>query len=175
MARGSLPTALVDAEVFINGSNTLAGIAEVELPNLEYSTVTTEQFGMTSELEIPLIGHFKKLEAKIKMDSVDGTLVSFNNNKPILIECLGAGQKMDRNTHGATAYSMDATFKGTIKKMDGLKMKPGGKLETSFDIGVTYYKLEIDGKKIIEIDVLNNVNYMNGSDNSLIRKFLGLL
>lgn len=54
MARKNLPVALVDADIYINGSNSLEGVGEVELPNIEYSTVTTEQFGMTAELEVPL-------------------------------------------------------------------------------------------------------------------------
>ena len=38
-----------------------------------------------------------------------------------------------------------------------------------------YYKLEIGEKVIIKIDVLNNINNINGSNNDLIRKFLGLI
>ena len=79
MARGNIPGALNDVEIYIGGSNRLAGIGEVELPNVEYSTVTAEQIGMTSEYEVPLLGHFKKLEAKIKMDCIDHTLLNFNN------------------------------------------------------------------------------------------------
>ena len=175
MARGNIPNGLIDAELYINGSNNLAGIAEVELPNVEYATITNEQFGLTSENEVPLIGHFKKLEAKIKMDCVDKSLLSFNNLEPILIEIKGAKQSTNRATHGTVVDGIDATFKGMIKKMSGFKTKPGAKLETDFDMSVTYYKLEIGGKVIVEIDVLNNVNYVNGSSNNLVRRLLGLI
>ena len=174
MARGNIPNALIDAELYINGSNSLAGIAEVELPDVEYATVTNEQFGLTAEIETPLIGHFKKLETKIKLDCVDKSLLNFNNLEPILIEIKGAKQSTSRATHGAVVEGIDATFKGMIKKMSGLKTKPGSKLETDFAMSVTYYKLEIGGKVIVEIDVLNNVNYVNGSSNNLVRRFLGL-
>ena len=175
MARGNIPGALNDVEIYIGGSNRLAGIGEVELPNAEYSTVTAEQIGMTSEYEVPLLGHFKKLEAKIKMDCIDHTLLNFNNNDAILVECKGALQSINRITHAAITEGIDATFKGLIKKFDGPKLKPGSKLDSSFDLSVSYYKLEIGGKVIIEIDVLNNINNINGSNNDLIRKFLGLI
>ena len=110
MARKKIPNALIDAETYFNGSNDLAGISEVELPNIEYDTVTSEQMGLTAELEVPLMGHFKKLEAKIKMDCVDETVLEINNEKSILIECKGAAQAMSRGTHGADVYGIDATF-----------------------------------------------------------------
>ena len=159
MARKKIPNALIDAETYFNGSNDLAGISEVELPNIEYDTVTSEQMGLT---------------AKIKMDCVDESLLEINNEKSILIECKGAAQATNRQSHGADVYGIDATFKGLIKKMDGLKMKPSGKLETSIDLSVTYYKLEIGGKTVIEIDVLNNVNVIHGLANEAIRRYLGL-
>nr|DAM38068.1 MAG TPA: tail tube protein [Caudoviricetes sp.] len=170
-----IPNGLVNAEVYINGINELAGIGEVELPNIEYATVTSEQLGLTAEVEVPLIGHFKKLEAKIKIDTVDNTLIGFNNNEPLLVEFKGAYQYIDKITHGAGLGNIDATFKGMIKKFDGIKGKPGEKMETSFDIGCTYYKLTIGGKTIVEIDVLNNISNINGAGNSLLRRFLGLI
>lgn len=175
MSRTTIPTALVNAELYINGSNSLAGIAEVELPNIEYATATSEQMGLNAELEVPLLGHFKKLEAKIKMDTVDDSLIGFQNNEPMLFELKGAYQYMSRITHGAGLGDIDATFKGMIKKKDGLKVKPGNKMETSFDIGCTYYKLVIGGKTVIEIDVLNNISNINGASNDLLRKFLGMI
>ena len=108
------------------------------------------------------------------MDCVDESVLEINNEKSILIECKGAAQAMNRETHSADVYGIDATFKGLIKKMDGLKMKPSGKLETSIDLSVTYFKLEIGGKTVIEIDVLNNVNVIHGLANQTVRKYLGL-
>ena len=34
-----------------NGTNDLAGIGEVELPNVEYATITSEQMGLNAEME----------------------------------------------------------------------------------------------------------------------------
>ena len=108
------------------------------------------------------------------MDCIDDTAPNINNGEPLLIECKGAAQATNKNTHGMDIYGIDATFKGFIKKMDGIKMKPSGKLETSIDLSITYYKLEINGKTLVEIDVLNNVNMIHGMKNDVIRRFLGL-
>ena len=59
--------------------------------------------------------------------------------------------------------------------MDGFKVKPGAKLEGSIEMSVSYYKLEINGKTITEIDVLNNISNTNGHTNDTIRRQLGLI
>lgn len=173
--RNSIPVAMNQVEIYINGSNSLGGIGEVELPNVESSTVTTEQLGMNSEYEAPLLGHFKKLEAKIKMDCIDSSLLSFNNNEPIQIECKGTIQSISKQTHGSKIEPLDVTLKGLIKKFDGPKLKNGSKLESSFDLSVSYYSLNIAGKNVVEIDVLNNISNINGTTNDKIREFLGLI
>ena len=173
MPRRNLPVALVDADIYINGTNNLVGVGEVELPSIEYSTVTTEQFGMTAELEVPLIGHYKKMSVKVKMDSINDTLLNFNNNDFINLECLGALQQLDRTTHSPKVTGVDATIRGFFTKFDGPKIKGGQKFEGSFDLSVTYYKLSIGGKTINEIDVLNGISNVNGGTNHVIRSLLG--
>ena len=68
---------------------------------------------------------------------------------------------------------VDATMKGFITKFDGPKVQNGKKFEGSFDMSITYYKLTINGKTIINIDVLNGIASVNGDYNNIIRKLLG--
>lgn len=82
---------------------------------------------------------------------------------------------MNKLTHAPIFVGIDATFKGMIKKFDGPKLKPGSKLEASFDLTVSYYKMEIDGKEIANIDVFNRISNVNGQTNSKIRRLLGLI
>ena len=175
MSRHQIPTALNDVEIYIGGSSKLAGIGEVELPNLETATVNIEQIGMVSEYEAAITGHYKKLEAKIKMDCIDESLLNFNNEGELLVECKGVIQKMNKLTHAPSYIGIDATFKGMIKKFDGPKLKPGNKLEAAFDLTLSYYKLEIDGKEIANIDVFNRISNVNGETNGKIRRLLGLI
>ena len=157
MGKANMPIALNDLEIFINGENKLAGIGSVQLPNLETTTVTINQIGMVSEYEAPLTGHYKKLESKIKMECIDETLLNFNNEGELMIECKGV-----------------ITFKGMLKKFDGPDLKPGNKLEASLDLSLSYYKVVIDGKEIAFLDVFNRISNINGETNGKIRRMLGL-
>ena len=150
MGKANIPAALNDVEVFINGDNKLIGIGEVELPNLETASVSLNQIGMVSEYDAALTGHYKKIESKIKMECIDETLLNFNNQGELMVECKGVIQKMNR-------------------------IKPGNKLESSFDMSLSYYKLTIDGKEVALIDVFNRISNVNGETNSRIRRLLGLM
>lgn len=175
MGKANIPAALNDVEIFINGDNKLMGIGEIELPNLETATVSLNQIGMVSEYDAALTGHYKKLEAKIKMECIDETLLNFNNEGELMVECKGVIQKMNKITHAPSYIGIDATFKGMVKKFDGSKLKPGNKLEASFDMSLSYYKLVIDGKEIAHLDVFNRISNVNGETNSRIRRLLGLM
>jgi len=175
MGKANIPVALNDIEIFINGQNNLVGIGEVELPNLETATVSLNQIGMVSEYDAVLTGHYKKLEAKIKMECIDETLLNFNNEGELMIECKGVIQKMNRITHAPTYIGLDVTFKGMLKKFDGPKLKPGNKLEASLDLSLSYYKVMIDGKEIALLDVFNRISNINGETNGKIRRLLGLM
>ena len=174
MGKANIPVALNDVEIFINSQNNLVGIGEVELPNLETATVSLNQIGMVSEYDAVLTGHYKKLEAKIKMECIDETLLNFNNEGELMIECKGVIQKMNRITHAPTYIGLDVTFKGMLKKFDGPKLKPGNKLEASLDLSLSYYKVVIDGKEIAFLDVFNRISNINGETNGKIRRMLGL-
>ena len=175
MSQTKIPNGLINALLYINGTNGLAGISEVELPKIDYATVTTEQLGLSAELEVPLMGHYKKLEAKIKMECIDETLLNFNNEGELMIECKGVIQKMNKITHAPTYIGIDVTFKGMLKKFDGPKLKPGNKLEASLDLSLSYYKVMIDGKEIALLDVFNRISNINGETNGKIRRLLGLM
>ncbi|MFC2293970.1 MAG: phage major tail tube protein [Leptotrichia hongkongensis] len=175
MGKANIPVALNDVEIFINGQNNLVGIGEVELPNLETATVSLNQIGMVSEYDAVLTGHYKKLEAKIKMECIDETLLNFNNEGELMVECKGVIQKMNKITHAPTYIGVDVTFKGMLKKFDGPKLKPGNKLEASLDLSLSYYKVMIDGKEIALLDVFNRISNINGETNGKIRRLLGLM
>ena len=171
----NIPGALVDAEIYLNGSNNLAGISEVELPKMEYTTVTTEQFGMTAEIEVPLIGHLKKMEFKLKIEHVNESLGSVATDDAIMFEVKGASQEINAETHGRKLVGVDVIVKGLIKSYDGPKMKAGDKMETSIEVAATYYELIVNGKQIFKIDVFNGILEAGGKSNAEVRRLLGLI
>ena len=63
-----------------------------------------------------------------------------------------------------TFTGIRAVFRGRPKTLTAGSIKKGSGTGTSLAIEWTYYLLEIDGKKVVEIDKLNSVFKINGVD-----------
>lgn len=62
------------------------------------------------------------------------------------------------------AKAVKVTLRGALKEVDLGELEAGKKSEIKHSMAVTYYKLEIDGRVMFEIDVINMVQVINGVD-----------
>lgn len=68
-----------------------------------------------------------------------------------------------------------ATLRGSIKTFTGQDFTAGGEFTTELPMSVTYYKLEINGKVVFEIDLLRYICVIGGKDlMAARRKNLGI-
>ena len=68
-----------------------------------------------------------------------------------------------------------ATVRGMLKEVDLGDWKPGDKAEIKHAMALTYYKLEVDGRVVYEIDMINAVRVIDGVDQlAAERSALGL-
>jgi len=67
------------------------------------------------------------------------------------------------------------TLRGLLKEVDMGDWKSGDKAEVKHNVALTYYKLEVDGRLIYEIDALGMKRVINGVDQlAAQRSALGL-
>lgn len=67
------------------------------------------------------------------------------------------------------------TLRGSLKEVDMGDWKPGDKAEFKHSVAVTYYKLEVEGRVIYEIDPLGMKRVIDGVDQlAAQRQALGL-
>lgn len=72
-------------------------------------------------------------------------------------------------------FSIEIVMRGRHKEIDGGDNKQGENTETKISTQCTYYKLMVDGKELIEIDVVNMIEKVNGVDRlAQHRKNIGL-
>ena len=70
---------------------------------------------------------------------------------------------------------MIVTLRGALKEVDMGDWKAGDKAEIKHNVAVTYYKLEVDGRLIYEIDALGMKRVIDGVDQlAQQRQALGL-
>lgn len=157
----ALPRTLKLMNVFNNGLNFLGVAEEVELPKLAMKIEDYRAGGMIGEVGINL--GLEKLELTHKYAGIVPELFTGFASDTIdsqLIRFAGSYQRDDTGEVSA----VEIVMRGRHTELDGGNSKAGEKTETSIKSALTYYKMTIDGKEMIEIDMLNSVLNIEGKD-----------
>ncbi|KAE9535295.1 phage major tail tube protein [Ursidibacter arcticus] len=157
----ALPRTLKLMNVFNNGVSFLGVAEEVELPKLTMKIEDYRAGGMIGEVGINL--GLEKLELTHKYAGIVPELFTGFASETIdseLIRFAGAYQKDDTGDVAA----VEVLMRGRHTELDGGNSKAGEKTESSIKSALTYYKLSVDGKEIVEIDLINSVFKVDGKD-----------
>lgn len=157
----ALPRILKLMNVFNNGFAYQGVAQEVELPKLAMKIEDYRAGGMIGEVGINL--GLEKLELTHKYAGIVPELFTGFASDQIdseLVRFAGAYQRDDTGEVSA----VEIVMRGRHTEMDGGNSKAGEKTETSIKSALTYYKMTIDGKEIVEIDMLNSVLKIEGKD-----------
>lgn len=157
----ALPKKLKNFNLFHNGENFAGQIAEVTLPKLSRKMEAYRGGGMNGPVDIDqgqeaialewtAGGFMKSVCAQYGITKVDGVQLRF----------AGAYRAEDSPKHDA----IEIAVRGRHKEIDMGNAKPGD--DTAFKVSTTctYYKLTVNGETIIEIDLINMVEVVNGDD-----------
>jgi len=155
--------------LFVDGRGHVGNVEEITPPKL---TMVTEEFrggGMDAPMDIDL--GMEKLEMDFTLTSFDAeTLKSYGNNV-IPLSIRGAVQDELTGDVKPVVY----TIQGRMREIDYGSWKSGEKAVTKFMVTLVFYKLEIDGQTIHEIDVRNGTRVIGGVDQTAdIRAALGI-
>ena len=91
------------------------------------------------------------------------------NGKTVRVQ--GALQRDDRDEY----VELVAEMRGRITEADAGTAKQADNGEHKFTMPLTYYRLVVDGKEVIEIDILGGKCVINGKDQyANMRKALGV-
>lgn len=162
---------LKNISLFIDGRGYAGKVDEFDPPKL---TVKTEEFragGMDAPLEVDM--GMEKLEAGLTLSGVDsGALKLFGlttgSFAPMTLR--GASQGETGEVEAAVIQ-----LRGQVKEVDWGTWTPGEKAPVKLMVGVRYYKLEIAGEIVHEIDVENMKRVIDGTDQlAELRSALGL-
>jgi P2 family phage contractile tail tube protein len=154
---------ITNANIYANGVGFLGRAKEVEIPEAAFKFVDHEALGMVGMTE--LFAGIEKMEATISWNSVyaDALRIFSNPNEPILLQCR-MSMRVSNSAGLVDEVPVIATLSVVPKNIPGLSLKQQENVELETKLNVTYYKLEIDGEAITEIDLLANIFKVNGVD-----------
>lgn len=137
--------------LYANGTDYLGQIEDMTPPVPAIVTEDMRNAGMVKPREIHM--GYEKLEFGFKMPTVDPEMLKLfglkpGSENPFMIT--GWTVSEDGSEHSAVMI-----VRGFMKKADLGSWKPGEKSDTDYEVAVHYYKLEINGEPIYEMDDFN--------------------
>lgn len=157
----AMPNKLKNFNVFYQGNNFLGKCTEVALPKLARKTEGYRAGGMNGEVKADLGmegleiehtygGFMRDIFDDFGIASADGVQMRF----------AGAYQRDDTGEVDA----IEVVTRGRHEEIDSGSAKAGGDTEFKVKGALTYYKLSINGSVVVEIDLLNFIEIVNGED-----------
>lgn len=149
MAEKTLPRGILrDCMLWADRESKLGQIGDMTLPVIEAKRETMRNGGMIKERNVHL--GYNALELGFKMPGLDPQVLKLHGIRIGIehpFQITGALVDEDGTTH-----SVVVSIRAKLNKVDHGTWKPGDLAENDFGVDVNYYKLEIDGEEIYEID-----------------------
>ena len=159
-----IPEVLENFKIYQEGQPKLLGTANVKLPEINYMTETVSGSGIRGEYEAPVHGSTSPMEFSMDFRAITQEVIELTNQSASKFECEGKMQVSDTSTYGVVSQSLKVTLRGRNKKAGLGTMQVGKSMESGYAWSCLYIKVEIEGKEVLLIDVLNGVHRVNGVD-----------
>lgn len=148
------------------GGTQLIGVAgELSLPEVTNLTDSMEGAGTGGNMDIPVVGLIDDMEMEISFMSLCEDVFSVMDPTDAAdITLRGALQGTDAGAGSVGYQQVSISVRGLVKKFTPGSMKAGAKMGSSVTLGLSYYKVVLNGKTMLEIDRFNGVYIINGKD-----------
>lgn len=170
----NVPMRLTNFKVY-NDSNDLLGIATVDLPEISAMTDTISGAGIAGELDTPVLGHYQSMTVTLNWRTVEAQASELAAPGSHTLDIRGSQEIYDAASGKYQSVGVRAYLKALPKNFTLGSFEPGSTTDSSIEFEVSYLKLSIGGKEVVEIDKLNFVARFNGEDQlAEVRKNLGM-
>lgn len=167
----ALPRKLKNFNFSVDGTSYLGETTEVTQPKLALKLEAYRSGGMQGEVDVNQ--GIEKLELEFKMGGHEPNLIALLGGaiSGNLFRFQGAYQRDDTDEVDA----VEIVCRGRLSEIDEGSSKAGDDTEHSYKASLTYYKKVVNGKDIVEIDMLNQIFMVDGKDRlAEIRAAMGL-
>lgn len=150
------------------------GMAEVTLPEIASITEEVKGAGISGAFNGAFVGHIEAMTLTLNFRSVTTDAIRLTEPRNHQIDLRASQQAWDNAAGRFKQTAVKHILMVTPTKLAPGKLAPASPAEASGEYAVTYFATYIDGVKKLEIDILNFIYFVNGTDYLAdVRKALG--
>ncbi len=154
-----IPKVLKGFNLFVDGRGYAGRVEELTLPKLSLKMEEIKAGGMDTPIEIEM--GMEKLECDMTISEYDPEIIKMfglNNGAQVPLTLRGG---LD-GEEGIVPVVL--TLRGSWRELDFGNWKSGENAPLKVSVALRYYRLEIDGTELVEIDPENMVRKIDGND-----------
>ena len=159
-----VPEKINDANCYLDGNKMIGVAASVTLPEINMKTSAVSGMGINGEIDSPAIGLFESMEQEVQFNTLYSSFADMLSPLKTVNLTFRAAQQVYDKTGGYAFKGLRVVEMGRVKKFNPGKIEKGESMEATVTIELTYILIENDGKKLAEIDKLNGVYIVDGTD-----------
>ncbi|MFV3366567.1 phage major tail tube protein [Pseudomonas sp. NY15435] len=155
-----IPQILTNTNLFVDGVSFAGDVPSLTLPALKVKTQEYRAGGMDAPILLDM--GLEAMEAKFTTNGARREAMKFFG-----LSDQGSFNGTFRGsfkTQKGGTVPVVATVRGLLKEVDPGEWKSNELAACTYSVAVTYYKLEIEGREMFEIDPVNSVRKINGVD-----------
>ena len=172
-----VPERLVNFRVYRadNGQDISMGQATVDLPEIQAMSDTVSGAGIAGEVETPVLGHYQSFTVTLHWRTIEAAAASLAKFEAHTLTIRGSQQVYDAAAGTYTTVPVRLTLKTMPKSLNLGSFEPGSTVDVEQELEVSYLKLFVNGKAVMELDKYNFVAKFGEADAlETVRQDLGL-
>ena len=170
-----IPERLIGFRLYNDGED-LLGTVNIELPEITPMSETVSGAGVAGEYESGILGHYESMVAKITWRTIEpaaAPLYSQRRAHPLV--AYGSQQITNAATGETTSEKIRVAMRAKYKGGGLGTFEVNAATDTEQEFEITYLKVTLNKRTIIEIDKLNFKAVFDGVDEmAKVRKDLGM-
>jgi P2 family phage contractile tail tube protein len=145
-------------------ANEFYGMAELTLPEISLQGDEVTGAGIAGAFTSAFAGHTQAMSLTLNFRAVSRSLVRLVEDRSHQITAMAAQQQRDNASGALTQQAVKYVFVGKPTKWNPGKLAPASAADSSVEFSITYLAVFIDGVNAVEIDQLNFIYKINGTD-----------
>ncbi len=140
------------------------GHAQATLPNLTALTTTINGSGIMGNVEVALIGHYDAMSLSLNFRLMSKEALKLTTPRRHNLTLFIAQQHEDSVQGAVISDTVKHVFVVQPKTLTAGNVAPAAPNDGSIEFAVRYWAQYINGEKVLEIDPLNRICFMDGVD-----------
>lgn len=154
---------ITNANVYINGNSFLGKVEEIKMPDVVATMAEHKALGLVGKIELP--NGLDKMESTQKWNCLYPEVLKMAANpfSSVQLQCRSS-QETYTGAGRTEQVPVVGYITGSFKKFPAGNFKQHDNVEAETSMSVTYLRLNVGGKDVLEIDVLSNIWKVDGVD-----------